>query len=106
MDLQGDVSSRKDLCNFSVLGCMIQQMRSINLSVQPPGIKLTDSLGKLQLHRTVPRECFDGLLCCRHLCKEWAPTFVLPCQTVARKGQECAEKKVSSGSAQVWGGRN
>lgn len=104
MDLHRDVSSRKDLCNFSVPGCMIQQMRSINLSVQPPGIKLTDSLGKLQLLRIVPRECFDRFFCCRHLCKEWAPTLVLLCRTVAQKGRECAEKKVSSDSAQIWGG--
>jgi len=44
MDLHGNVSSWKDLCNFSVPGCVTQKMRSNNRSVQPLGIKMIDSL--------------------------------------------------------------
>lgn len=46
MDLRGNLSSGKHLCNFSVPGCVIQKMRSNNMSVQPPGIKMTDSVGR------------------------------------------------------------
>lgn len=46
MDLHSDLSPEKDLCNSSAPEWVMQEVRSHKVSVQSPGIRMTDNLGR------------------------------------------------------------